>query len=85
MVRFSRLVSRQPVRGVAPACIVGVKVTSHIRREKTAGDLFLTVCDYEWKPLGFAQGLVGGCLTRIRGETGLPRCGVRLSIRRWRR
>ncbi|RQU20611.1 hypothetical protein DF157_09045 [Burkholderia cenocepacia] len=38
----------------APACIVGVKVTSHIRREKTGGDLFLPVCDYEWKPLGCA-------------------------------
>ncbi|AYQ41373.1 hypothetical protein CVS37_25710 [Burkholderia lata] len=57
--------SRQPVRGVCPACIVGVKVTSHIGREKTGGDLFLTICDYEWKPLDFLRGLMDGVLTHI--------------------
>ncbi|WP_196487357.1 hypothetical protein [Burkholderia cepacia] len=46
---------------------MGVKVTSHIGREKTGGDLFLTVCDYEWKPLGFLRGLMDGVLARIAG------------------
>jgi hypothetical protein len=55
---------------------VGSKVTSHIGHEKTGGDLFLTICDYEWKPLGFAGCLSGGRLTAIFAGTGLPGCGV---------
>ncbi|PRD87942.1 hypothetical protein C6P88_28040 [Burkholderia contaminans] len=68
------------MRGVCPACIVGVKVTSHIGREKTGGDLFLTICDYEWKPLGFLRGLVGGVFTRIPDGFGLSACGAMFSI-----
>ncbi|WP_185730888.1 hypothetical protein [Burkholderia cepacia] len=55
---------------------MGVKVTSHIGREKTGGDLFLTVCDYEWKPLGFLGGLLDGVLARIAGEFSLSTCGA---------
>ncbi|AYZ94955.1 hypothetical protein DB771_21200 [Burkholderia sp. AU29985] len=62
--------------GCAPACIVGSKVTSHIGHEKTGGDLFLTICDYEWKPLGFAGCLLGGRFTAIFAGTGLSGCGV---------
>ncbi|QCY07498.1 hypothetical protein EJ998_31645 [Burkholderia cepacia ATCC 25416] len=64
--------------GCAPTCIVGVKVTSHIGREKTGGDLFLTVCDYEWKPLGFLRSLLDGVLARIAGEFSLSTCGAPL-------
>ncbi|EKS9798600.1 MULTISPECIES: hypothetical protein [Burkholderia] len=59
---------------------MGVKVTSHIGREKTGGDLFLTICDYEWKPLGFLRGLVGGVFTRIPDGFGLSACGAMFSI-----
>ncbi|RKU04704.1 hypothetical protein C7H84_00615 [Burkholderia sp. Nafp2/4-1b] len=59
-----------------PACIVGVKVTSHIGRKTTAGDLFLTICDYGWKPLCAGQGLQGLGLWRASTETGLSGCGV---------
>ncbi|RXV67977.1 hypothetical protein D1006_22415 [Burkholderia stabilis] len=65
--------------GCAPACIVGVKVTSHIRREKTRGDLFLTICDYAWKPLWFGRGLAGGGLGRVLAKTRLSGCVVDLS------
>ncbi|UVE68960.1 hypothetical protein L2Y90_19550 [Burkholderia pyrrocinia] len=58
---------------------MGVKVTSHIGREKTGGDLFLTICDYEWKPLGFCRGLMGGVFARVLEETGLSTCGAWLS------
>ncbi|NIE55638.1 hypothetical protein F3J12_11160 [Burkholderia sp. Ax-1735] len=69
------------MRGVCPACIVGVKVTSHIGLEKTGGDLFLTVCDYEWKPLGFFRSLIGGVFARISDGFSLTTCGATLSIR----
>ncbi|TCW68061.1 hypothetical protein C5O79_20325 [Burkholderia sp. SRS-25] len=69
------------MRGVCPACIVGVKVTSHIGREKTGGDLFLTICDYEWKPLGFPRGLIGGVFIRVSDGIGLSACGAIHSIR----
>ncbi|RQS16651.1 hypothetical protein DIE06_20510 [Burkholderia sp. Bp8998] len=59
-----------------PACIVGVKVTSHIGRKTTGGDLFLTICDYGWKPLCVGGGLCGGGFGRILAERGLPGCGV---------
>ncbi|QDW52527.1 hypothetical protein FFI87_019650 [Burkholderia sp. KBS0801] len=59
-----------------PACIVGVKVTSHIGRGKTGGDLFLTVCDYEWKPLGAGRRLYCGGFGRIPANGGLSGCGV---------
>ncbi|WP_175812623.1 hypothetical protein [Burkholderia contaminans] len=60
---------------------MGVKVTSHIGREKTGGDLFLTICDYEWKPLGFPRGLIGGVFIRFPDGFGLSACGAMLSIR----
>ena len=69
------------MRGVCPACIVGVKVTCHIGREKTGGDLFLTICDYEWKPLGFLRGLIGGVFIRFSDGFGLSACGAMPSIR----
>ncbi|TXG05343.1 hypothetical protein FU139_26885 [Burkholderia territorii] len=63
-------------RKCAPACIVGVKVTSHIGRKTTGGDLFLTICDYRWKPLRVGNGLCSGGLRRIPAERGLSGCGV---------
>ncbi|RQR40601.1 hypothetical protein DIE22_04885 [Burkholderia sp. Bp9142] len=60
-----------------PACIVGVKVTSHIGRKTTGGDLFLTVCDYGWKPLCAGSGLCGGGSGRILMCGGLSGCGVK--------
>lgn len=71
------------MRGVCPACIVGVKVTSHIGREKTGGDLFLTICDYEWKPLGFLRGLIGGVFIRFSDGFGLSACGAMLVREDW--
>ncbi len=59
-----------------PACIVEVKVTSHIGRKTTAGDLFLTICDYEWKPLQASFVLRGAGSGRILAKTGLSGCGV---------
>ncbi|CAG9205739.1 conserved hypothetical protein [Burkholderia vietnamiensis] len=63
-------------RKCVPACIVGVKVTGHIARKATAGDLFLTVCDYEWKPLRARSGLCSGGFTAIAAGGRLSGCGV---------
>ncbi|RQZ27746.1 hypothetical protein DIE14_11180 [Burkholderia sp. Bp9017] len=59
-----------------PACIVGVKVTSHIGRKTTGGDLFLTICDYGWKPLCTGCGLCGEGLEQIQMGGGLSGCGA---------
>ncbi|PRF59461.1 hypothetical protein C6Q09_29595 [Burkholderia multivorans] len=59
-----------------PACIVDSKVTSHIGGEKPGGDLFLTGCDYEWKPLCFAGCLPHGGLRVVFADAGLFGCGV---------
>ncbi|WP_162296934.1 hypothetical protein [Burkholderia ubonensis] len=50
------------------------KVTSHIRRKATAGDIFLTGCDYAEKPLERANAFPGGVLGQIPADGGLSRC-----------
>ncbi|RQS08190.1 hypothetical protein DIE07_18745 [Burkholderia sp. Bp9002] len=60
--------------GCVPACIVDSKVTSHIRAKATAGDIFLTGCDYAEKPLGRVGALSGGLFGRVLERGRLSRC-----------
>ncbi|RQQ04954.1 hypothetical protein DF164_20675 [Burkholderia stagnalis] len=71
--------------GCVPACIVDSKVTSHIRAKATAGDIFLTGCDYAEKPLGRVEALSGGLSRWIQEDGCLSRCvaGAHLKGDRW--